>query len=117
MTKRKPESRSMPGRDPNNWQWLLDYFPHLGMAVMTFAVALARGVHEGSPMKKALLGAVVCTLLAIALYPVFLWLAESRAWPQEVAIAPCVFLGFLGTEWIRSKADDLYDVLVGRWKK
>ncbi|KAA0020736.1 hypothetical protein F0A16_02810 [Salinicola corii] len=117
MKHRNHENRAMPGRDPNNWQPLLDHLPYFLVAFLTFCVALARGVHDGGPFKKAILGAVVCTLLAVALYPVFIWIADTRGWPSEVALAPCVFLGFLGTEWIRNKADDLYEIIVGRWLK
>lgn len=111
----------MPSKDPQNWRWLADlaslYVPHIFAALMTFAVALARGVHDGGPFKKAFLGAVICTLLTVALFPVFQWLAESRGWPIGLAMAPCVFIGFLGTEWLRTKADDLYEVFIGRWRK
>lgn len=117
MTRRNKESQPMPNKDPGIWQAVIEHLPWFLVSALTFCVAFARGVHDGGPWKKALLGAVVCTLLAVGLYPVFLWLAESRGWPGDVAVAPCVFLGFLGTEWIRNKADDLYEVLIGLLKK
>lgn len=111
----------MPTRDPNNWRALLDaaayYLPHAGAALLTFAIAFTRGLQDGGPWRKAFLGALVCTLLTVGLYPVFVWVVEERGWPEIVALAPCVFLAFLGTEWIRNKADDLYDIVVGRWRK
>ncbi|MCG7598863.1 phage holin family protein [Halomonas sp. McH1-25] len=111
----------MPEKDPNNWQWLLDtiavYMPHAFAAFLTFAMALTRGMQTGGPFKKAFMGAVVCTLFAIALYPTFQWIAETRGWPPVVGFAPCVFLSFMGTDWIRIKADDIYEVFVGRWRK
>lgn len=107
----------MNGRDPNFWQGLLDFLPITLVAILTFKMGFIRGVHEGGSLKKSLLGALMCTLLATPLFPVFLWIAESQGWPPIIAFPPCVFLAFLGTDWIRSKADDLYEVFIGRWRK
>lgn len=117
MTRRHDKGAPMPSKDPQNWQGLLNMLPHFMAAFLTFCVAFVRGVHDGGPWKKAFLGALVCTLLAVALYPAFAWVASSRGWPVETAFAPCVFLGFLGTEWIRNKADDIYDILTARLRK
>ncbi|MCD1588133.1 phage holin family protein, partial [Halomonas sp. IOP_14] len=94
-----------------------DFLPITLVAILTFTMGFIRGVHEGSSLKKSLLGALMCTLLATPLFPVFLWIAESQGWPPIIAFPPCVFLAFLGTDWIRSKADDIYEVFIGRWRK
>tara|TARA_R110001599_G_scaffold16988_1_gene68303 strand:+ start:2418 stop:2741 length:324 start_codon:yes stop_codon:yes gene_type:complete len=107
----------MTGRDLNFWQGLLDLLPITLVAILTFTMGFIRGVHEGGSLKKSLLGALMCTLLATPLFPVFLWIAESQGWPPIIAFPPCVFLAFLGTDWIRSKADDIYEVFIGRWRK
>lgn len=117
MHKRSKEKPTMPHRDPNNWQWLLDYLSIAIASILTFAMAFIRGVHEGGSLKKSLLGAVMCTLLATPLFPVFLWIAEAQGWPPISAFPPCVFLAFLGTDWIRAKADDLYEVFINFVKK
>ncbi|MEH6641411.1 phage holin family protein [Vreelandella glaciei] len=120
MKFRSKEKSAMPNKDPNSWQWLLDYLPIAFVSILTFAMGFIRGVHEGGSLKKSLLGAVMCTLLATPLFPVFLWVAESQGWPPIIALPPCVFLAFLGTDWIRSKADELYDVFitfVRKWLK
>ncbi len=117
MNPRRKEKRPMNGRDPNFWQGLLDFLPITLVAILTFTMGFIRGVHEGGSLKKSLLGALMCTLPATPLFPVFLWIAESQGWPPIIAFPPCVFLAFLGTDWIRSKADDIYEVFIGRWRK
>lgn len=114
----------MPTRDPNFWQALLDamkhladYLPNLGAAALTFALALTRGIQHGGPLKKSFLNALTCTLLATGLFPLFVALAGRYDLPLTAAFAPCVFLAVMGVEWMRTKADDLYEVLVGRWRK
>ena len=117
MNSRRKEKRTMPNRDPNNWQWLLEYMPLALVSIVTFAMAFVRGVHEGGSFKRSLLGAVMCTLLATPLFPVFLWIAESQGWPPIIAFPPCVFLAFLGTDWMREKADGLYEIFLGFLRK
>lgn len=117
MSKQTKEKRPMPNRDPDNWQWLLEHMQIVAVSILVFAMAFVRGVHEGGSLKRSLLGAVMCTLLATPLFPVFLWLAESRGWPPLIAFPPCVFLAFLGTDWMREKADGLYEVFIGFFKK
>lgn len=127
MTKRTKEKRTMPGKDPGFWQGLIESLPRLVeylpitlLAMVTFAMGFIRGVHEGGGIKSSLLGAAMCTLLATPLFPVFVWLAESRGWPPMAAFPPCVFLAFLGTDWIREKADGVYDVFIAfleKWLK
>ncbi|SDF69406.1 phage holin, lambda family [Onishia taeanensis] len=120
MTRRHKPSADMPTRDPNNWQRLIElciaYAPNVLGALLTFAIALARGLQDGGPWRKALLGALVCTLLGIGLFPLFQALAVRYELPGSVAFAPCVFLAFLGTEWLRNKADDIYELIIGRWR-
>lgn len=107
----------MPGKDPSFWQGLANYIPHGLVALATFVMAFLRAIHEGGRWQKSLLGALMCTLLAGSLYPVFLWIAETREWPSVVAFPPCVFLAALGTDWLREKADDAYEIFIGRWRK
>lgn len=111
----KNGQQNMPGRDPNIWQLIQDYFPHLMVGAATFVMALLRAIQEGSRIWQSIIGALVCTLLSGSLYPVFLWIAESQGWPSVFAFAPCVFIAFLGTDWVREKVDELYDALVGRF--
>lgn len=110
------KGHAMPGRDPNIWQVLVDYVPHLMVGVATFLMALLRAIHDGGKFKNSVVGAIICTLLAGSLYPVFLWIAETRGWPPVVAFAPCVFIAFLGTDWIREKVDGLYEIFIGRFR-
>lgn len=114
---------SMPTRDPNNWQMtleglrhLLAYLPNIGAAALTFALALTRGIQRGGPFKKSFLNALTCTLLATGLFPLFTALAARYDLPLEAAFAPCVFLAVMGVDWLRAKADDLYEVFIGRWR-
>lgn len=106
---------SMPGRDPNFWQMIQHYFPHLMVGAATFLMAFLRAIHEGGKLRQSIIGAVICTLLSGSLYPVFLWVADTQDWPSYLAFAPCVFIAFLGTDWVREKVDDIYEVFVGRW--
>lgn len=116
--KRNKESQPMPNKeDPGIWQAVIEHLPYFLVSALTFCVAFARGIHDGGPVKKAFIGAVVCTLLTIGLYPMFLWFVESKGWSSSVAVAPCVFLAYMGTDWIRIKADDIYEVLMSRWRK
>lgn len=121
MIRRNKPRADMPTRDPSNWQRLLElvmlYLPNIASALLTFGVALSRGLLDGGPWRKALLGALVCTLLSVGLFPLFEALAVRYDLAESVAFAPCVFLAFLGTEWIRNKADDIYEVFVGRWRR
>ncbi|MEL7614996.1 phage holin family protein [Vreelandella titanicae] len=64
MNPRRKEKRPMNGRDPNFWQGLLDFLPITLVAILTFTMGFIRGVHEGGSLKKLLLGALMCTLLA-----------------------------------------------------
>ncbi|WP_311949268.1 phage holin family protein [Halomonas piscis] len=113
----KHGQQHMPGRDPNIWTLIQENFPHLMVGVATFLMALLRAIQDGGKIRHAVTGAMICTLLSGSLYPVFLWIAESRGWPPTVAFAPCVFLAFLGTDWIRERVDGLYDALVKRFLK
>ena len=123
MNKRFKEKRTMPNRDPNNWQWLVDLSPWLLLSAATFTVGLVKALHDGGPWKKALMVATMGTILSLSLYPVFLWLAvwlaETYSLPdaQGIAMAPCVFVSFMGVEWVRNKADGLYEVLLAFVKK
>lgn len=117
MKNRKDEKRAMQERDPEFWQRMLEYLPNMLAALLTFAIALFKGLQDGGPWKKALLGALVCTFLSVGLFPLFQALADRYDLAPSAAIAPCVFLGFLGTEWLRNKADDIYEIVVGRWRK
>lgn len=122
MTKHIKEKRPMPNRDPNNWQWLVDFSPWLLLTTATFTLGLVKTLHDGGPWKKALMVAVMGTILSLSLYPVFFWLAVHYELPEAttLAMAPCVFLSFMGVEWVRNKADALYEVLlafVSKWLK
>ncbi|MBE0403079.1 phage holin family protein [Halomonas citrativorans] len=118
-TKRK-EKRLMPNRDPSNWHWLASMTPWLLLGAATFTVGLIKALHDGGPWKKAVMTAAMGTILSLSLYPVFLWLSDYYDLPESVAMAPCVFLAFMGVEWVRNKADALYEVLLGfvrKWLK
>lgn len=121
MKPRRKENPVMPNRDPNNWQWLVNIIPYLMLSGATFTVGLVKALHDGGPWKKALMVAAMGTILSLSLYPVFLWLAVYYTVPEEhataVAMAPCVFLAFMGVEWVRNKADGLYDILIALVKK
>lgn len=117
MKPRRKEKPAMPNRDPNNWQWLVDMIPWALLTIATFSVGLIKALHDGGPWKKALMTAALGTILSLSLYPVFLWLASHYRIPESLAFAPCVFLAFMGVEWIRNKADALYDVLLGFFRK
>lgn len=103
--------------DPGIWQAAIEHLPWFLVSALTFLIAFARGIHDGGPWKKSLIGAIVCTLLTVGLWPAFSWYVESKGWPVVVAVIPCVFIAYMGTDWIRKKADELYDVLIGRLKK
>ena len=117
MKFRRKEKRAMPNRDPSNWQWLVNMIPWLLLSAATFTVGLIKALHDGGPWKQALMVATMGTILSLSLYPVFLWLSSYYDLPEAVAMAPCVFLAFMGVEWVRNKADALYDVLLGFFKK
>lgn len=121
MSKQTKEKRPMPNKDPNNWQWLVDMIPWALLTTATFSVGLIKALHDGGPWRKAVMVAAMGTILSLSLYPVFLWLAVYYSLPEEhteaVAMAPCVFLSFMGVEWVRNKADSLYDVLLAFVKK
>lgn len=120
MNKRSKEKHTMPNRDPNNWQWLVDMTPWLLLGAVTFTLGMVKALHDGGPWKKAVMVATMGTILSLSLYPVFLSLAARFDQPDAVAFAPCVFLAFMGVEWVRNKADALYDVLLGflqKWLK
>lgn len=122
MNKRSKEKRTMPNRDPNNWKWLVDLSPWLLLSAATFTVGFVKALHDGGPWKKALMAATIGTILSLSLYAAFLWLADFYSLPdaEGIAMAPCVFLAFMGVEWVRNKADGLYEVLVAfitKWLK
>lgn len=120
MSKRTKEKCTMPNRDPNNWQWLVNMIPYLLLSAATFTVGFITVLHNGGPWTKALMSATVGTILSLSLYPVFLWVAAYYQLPEEMAFAPCVFLSIMGVEWVRNKADGLYEVLVAfvtKWLK
>lgn len=117
MNKRAKENRQMPNRDPNNWQWLVSMIPYLLLSAATFTVGFVTVLHNGGPWRKALMSATVGTILSLSLYPGFLWLAEYYGLPDHFAFAACVFISIMGLEWIRAKADGLYEVLIGFLRK
>ncbi len=107
----------MLNRDPSSWQWLVNIMPYLLLSVATFAVGFITVLHNGGPWIKALMSATVGTILSVSLYPVLLWIAIQYQLPGVSAFSVCVFLAIMGVEWIRNKADDLYEVVIGRWRK
>lgn len=107
----------MPNRDPSFWQSLAAFIPHTLVALTTFAMAFLRVLHDGGKRRRALIEAAMCTLLALPLYPVFLWLADASGLPTAAALPPCTFIGALGMVWLRDKANDTYEVFIGRWRK
>lgn len=120
MNSRRKEKRTMPNRDPNNWQWLVNMIPWMLLSAATFTVGFITALHNGGPWTKAFMSAAVGTILSLSLYPVFLWVAAYYGLPEEVAFAPCVFLAIMGVEWVRNKADGIYEVLlafVTKWLK
>ncbi|MBR2512746.1 MAG: phage holin family protein [Halomonas sp.] len=117
MSPRRKENCPMPNRDPSNWKWLVDMMPWLQLTAATFTVGFITVLHNGGPWTKALMSATVGTILSLSQYPVFLWLADYYGLPDAVAIAPCVFLSIMGVEWVRNKADALYEVLLAFVKK
>ncbi|RUR43353.1 phage holin family protein [Vreelandella populi] len=117
MSKRSKEKRTMPNRDPNNWQWLVNVIPYLMLSAATFTVGFVSVLHNGGPWTRALMSATMGTILSLSLYPVFLWVAAYYELPEVFAFAPCVFLSIMGVEWVRSKADGLYDVFIAFIKK
>ena len=117
MSKHTKEKRPMPNRDPNNWQWLVDAIPYLSLTLVTFVAGFVSVLHNGGAWPKALMAATLGTLYAVPLYPVFLWTAERYSLPDEAAFAACVFLAIMGVEWVRNKADGLYEVLLGFFRK
>lgn len=117
MKSRRKEKCTMPNRDPNNWQWLVNMIPWLLLSAATFTVGFITALHNGGPWTKAFMSATVGTILSLSLYPVFLWIADSYNLPDEVAFAPCVFLSIMGVEWVRNKADGIYELLLAFVKK
>lgn len=114
----------MPTRDPNDWKQLAellrhlpDLLPNIGAAVLTFALAFTRGLRDGGPVKKSFLNALTITLLASGLFPLFVDIAARYEWSLYTAFAPCVFIAVMGVDWLRAKADDIYELVVGRWRK
>lgn len=117
MNSRRKEKHAMPNRDPNNWQWLVNMIPWMLLSAATFTAGFIMALHNGGPWTKALMSATVGTILSLSLYPVFLWLADYYGLPETVAFAPCVFLAIMGVEWVRNKADGIYEVLLAFMKK
>lgn len=103
----------MPQRDPSFWQHLLSVlshsYPQVYAALMACAVAVVRGVqHGGKPVKTAL-EAVLCGCLTLASMPVL----EFFGLGQNMAVAIGAGIGFLGTEWIRERAGQVMDFVLG----
>lgn len=117
MNGRTQEKSTMLNRDPNNWQWLVNIMPYLLLSAASFTIGFISVLHNGGPWPKALMSSTVGTILSVSLYPVLLWVSVKYQLPGVSAFAVCVFLAFMGVEWIRNKADDLYEVFIGRWRK
>ncbi len=107
----------MLNRDPNILQWLVNILPYLLLSAATFIAGFITVLQNGGPWPKALMSSTVGTILSVSLYPVFLWISIQYQMPKVSAFAVCVFLAIMGVEWIRNKADDIYEVVIGRWRK
>ena len=107
----------MPGRDPNLWQALLAYvataWPQLYAAGLAFIVAMLRSLHAGNPASKSWLEALLCGCLTLAVFPVL----HYWGLPINLAVAFGAVIAFKGAEWFSTRADELYEKLIGRWLK
>jgi lambda family phage holin len=108
---------AMPGRDPNNWQQLVELmasvWPQLYASGLAFALALVRALHAGNKPVKSLLEAVMCGCLTLALMPVLDYFGLG----QNMAVAFGAAISFLGVEWFREHAGAAAERLIKRWTK
>lgn len=108
---------AMPGRDPNNWQQLVELmasvWPQLYASGLAFVVAMVRGLQSGGKPIKTLLEAVLCGCLTLALVPVLVHFGLS----PDLAVAAGAAVAFLGTEWFRDRADAIAQRIIDRWVK
>lgn len=111
------ETLPMPGRDPNLWQHLIgllaSIWPQLYAALMAFVVSLARGLQSGGRPIKSLLEAIICGCLTLAFVPVL----DHFGLSQSLAVALGAAIAFLGTEWIRERAEQFIESVLKRWSK
>lgn len=105
----------MPHRDPNQWQALLSViasvWPQLYAALLAFVVALVRALYAGGKPFKALLEAVLCGSLTLALVPVLNYFGLS----PDLAVAFGAAVAFLGVEWLRDRAGAIAEKVLARW--
>ncbi|MCE8042451.1 phage holin, lambda family [Halomonas daqingensis] len=115
MNALRNEKSPMPGRDPNNWGWLLSVvaslWPSLYAAGMAFAIALIRGIHAGGKPVKTLLEALLCGCLTLALVPVL----DYFGLPRDLAVAIGAAIAFMGVDWFRGRADAVARRLIDKW--
>ena len=109
------EISPMPAKDPGNWQALLNVlasiWPQLYAAGLAFMVALVRALYAGGKPFKALLEAVLCGCLTLALVPVLNYFGLS----PDLAVAFGAAVAFLGVEWLRDRAGVIAEKVIGRW--
>ncbi|MDW5376825.1 phage holin, lambda family [Halomonas sp. HP20-15] len=109
------ETHPMPAKDPNNWGWLLELlasiWPQLYAAGLAFLVALVRALYAGGKPFKALLEAILCGCLTLALVPVLNHFGLS----PDLAVAFGAAVAFLGVEWLRDRAGAIAEKVIGRW--
>src|SRR5699024_11018589 len=108
---------AMPHRDPGIWQQLTAFlsnaWPHVYAAMMAFIVSMASGPQAGGGPFKSMLEAVLCGCLTLARVPVLDYFGSS----QSLAVAIGAGIAFLGTEWIRERAEMAIESRLSRWTK
>ena len=104
-----------PDSEPNLIEALIglvaSVWPQLYAALLAFVVALVRALHSGGKPVKSLLEAVLCGCLTLALVPV---LNHFQLNP-DLAVAVGASVSFLGVEWLRDRAADIAEKVLGRW--
>lgn len=104
-----------PDGEPSLWQALIgataSMWPSLYAAGLSFLVALVRALHAGGKPVKSLLEAVLCGCLTLALVPVLNHFGLS----PDLAVAFGAAVAFLGVEWLRDKASDIAEKVLGKW--
>lgn len=107
----------MPGRDPNFWQAVFAYlataWPQAYAAGLSFVVAFVRGLHAGNKASKSWLEATLCGCLTLAVFP----LLHYWGLPINLAVAIGAVIAFKGAEWFGTRADELFEKILGRWLK
>lgn len=99
----------MPEKDPANWQWLLDLLtPEARAALMSIFISFLRILYDEKESKwqRIFLESTLCGALT---YGTSAGLSYFDSLPSGVSIFFGAMIGFLGVDFVRSRAKKLVD--------